>query len=314
MNKRQWLGFLCLQLLLVSILLSCSRTDTGTKNLRAGTYLQFTDALGNSVTLAAKPKRVISAFGSYCEAWLEAGGEIIGVTNDVISQRDFSIDRNTAIIGTVKHPSIEAIIALEPDFVLLSADIPSHLVLSDILTQSGIAHAFFKVEHFEDFLSMLNILTDITGRKDLYRKNGLEVQEQIQSLLAKRTYRVQKPTVLLVRCSALSVKALASDTMINVMLTELGADNLVSRRPSLLSDLGMEAILEENPDFILAIAMGDSDQANQAMKEYFASNPAWKDLKAVQQAHYLFLPKELFQYKPNARWSESYAYLENIIF
>jgi iron complex transport system substrate-binding protein len=244
---------------------------------------------------------------------VEAGASVAGVTEDLFSGRADKIAADTPSIGTVNHPSIEALLALEPDFVLLSADIPSQLALSDILTQSGIAHAYFKVEHFDDYLAMLAILTDITGRKDLYRTNGLEIKDQIQVILDSRQKTGKKPTVLLVRCSALSAKALGPDTMVNKMLDDLGADNIINHVPSLLSDLGMESILEQDPDFIFAIAMGDSEQAKQAMQEQFESNPAWKNLKALQENHYIFLPKDLFHYKPNAHWSESYAYLANLL-
>jgi iron complex transport system substrate-binding protein len=34
----------------------------------------------------------------------------------------------------------------------------------------------------------------------------------------------------------------------------------------------------------------------------------------VQNGRYTVLPKDLFHYKPNERWGESYAYLYEIIF
>jgi iron complex transport system substrate-binding protein len=80
---------------------------------------------------------------------------------------------------------LEEIIALSPDFVLLSPDIESHVKISETLKKSNIAFAFFKVEHFEEYLDMLEICTDITGKKELYKKNGLEVKKQIDEVLSK---------------------------------------------------------------------------------------------------------------------------------
>jgi iron complex transport system substrate-binding protein len=57
--------------------------------------------------------------------------------------------------------------------------------ISKTLEKSNIPYAFFKVEHFEDYLEMLDICTDITGKKELYEKNGLDVKEQIDAVLAK---------------------------------------------------------------------------------------------------------------------------------
>ena len=35
---------------------------------------------------------------------------------------------------------------------------------------------------------------------------------------------------------------------------------------------------------------------------------------AVRDDHVVILPKDLFQYKPNARWAEAYDYLAKILY
>ena len=77
----------------------------------------------------------------------------------------------------------------------------------------------------------------------------------------------------------------------------------------------MEEIIAADPDAILVVTMGASEeQAMAVMAERFESDPAWAGLSAVQSGRYLLLPKELFHYKPNARWGESYAYLAKILY
>ena len=58
----------------------------------------------------------------------------------------------------------------------------------------------------------------------------------------------------------------------------------------------------------------DEEAALGYLEEHFESNPAWAGLSAVQNGRYEVLPKELFHYKPNARWGESYAYLAKILY
>ncbi|MGN0473693.1 MAG: hypothetical protein ACI4IJ_01255, partial [Acutalibacteraceae bacterium] len=55
------------------------------------------------------------------------------------------------------------------------------------------------------------------------------------------------------------------------------------------------------------------DAAKKYIEELFAGD-GWKDLQAVKNSKYIFLPKELFHYKPNARWAESYIYAANILY
>lgn len=275
----------------------------------------FTDALGNTVNLESTPQRVVSCVGSYAETWLLAGGELIGITDDVISERGLEVDSETTIVGTIKQPNVEEILALSPDFVLLTTDVESHIKIAEILKQSNITFAFFKVEHFEDYLNMLNICTDITGKKELYEKNGLEVKKEIEAILSKvnETDYPQKE-ILFIRAFSSGAKAKHDDNMACKIFNDLGTVNIASKHESLLEELSMEVIIEEDPDYIFVVTMGNSEKAIQALKDGIEQNPAWSGLSAVKNDCYIVLPKELFHYKPNARWSESYEYITKILY
>ena len=60
--------------------------------------------------------------------------------------------------------------------------------------------------------------------------------------------------------------------------------------------------------------MGDEQAAEDAMRLNMESDPAWSSLTAVKEGRYIFLPQDLFHYKPNERWDESYEYLAKIIY
>lgn len=278
-------------------------------------FYTFEDSQGNTVVLEEQPQRVVSLMGSYAETWMLAGGELVGVTDDVISERNLEVPETAKIIGTQHSPNLEEILGLSPDFVLLSPDVEEHVQLAQTLEKAGIAHAFFKVEYFEEYLSMLKICTEITGREDLYQKNGLDIQKQIDQVLSKIPESgEEKPTVLFLRAMTTKAKAKADDNMTCKMLEDLGTVNIAAQDPSLLEDLSMEKILMDDPDYIFAVPMGDTEKSIQALKEGIESNPAWSSLSAVQNGRYIILPKDLFHYKPNARWGESYEYLAKILY
>jgi iron complex transport system substrate-binding protein len=276
-------------------------------------YYSFIDSLNNTVNLKDKPQRVVSLVGSYAETWILAGGNLIGVTDDVISERNMDLPSTTNIVGTIKEPNVEEIIALSPDFVLLSPDIESHVKISETLKTSNIPFAFFKVEHFEDYLTMLKICTDITNNKELYEKNGLAVKKQIEDILAKIDQK-NNPEILFIRAFSSGAKAKNDDNMACRILSDLGSVNIASKHKSLLEDLSMEEIIEEDPDYIFVVTMGDSEEALKALKDGIQKNPAWSDLTAVKNDRYIVLPKELFHYKPNSRWGESYEYIAKILY
>ena len=276
----------------------------------------FTDDAGRVVTLPEAPRSVVTLFGSYGDVWQLAGGQLSGATDDFVSERagDAELSCKTEIIGTVKHPNAEAILALTPDLALLSCDIDSHADMAQVLEQAGVPCAFFKVEVFQDYLHMLDVCTDITGRKDLYEQHGLAIQAAIQSILDAVPQGGERPTVLPIRALSTKAKALPQDNMVCAMLEDLGADNIAARHPSLLEDLSMEDILLEDPDYILVVTMGEEQAALDALAAGIQANPAWASLSAVQEGRYIVLPKALFHYKPNARWGESYEYLARLLY
>ena len=85
--------------------------------------LEFTDANGRSVEVAEHPRRVIALYGSYGDAWLTAGGALVGTTDDMLKEHDPRMSADVQSVGTHTTPNLEALLALEPDFVLLSADV-----------------------------------------------------------------------------------------------------------------------------------------------------------------------------------------------
>lgn len=272
----------------------------------------FTDSLQKEVTVE-QIQRVVIVYGSFAEVWLNAGGSFIGTTEDFITERGKTLNKDTTIVGTVKEPNLELILSLNPDFVILSADISSHTSLADTLNNMGISNASMRIDTFEDYLKFLRISCDMTGREDLYKANGTSIKLQIEEVLAQIP-KDESRTVLLLRAYSTGIKAKTDDNFTGIMLQEFGLTNIALKHPSLLEDLSMETIILEDPDFIFVTTMGAEENALQALKDSMESDPAFGSLKAVKEGHYSILPKDLFHYKPNARWGESYQYLAELIY
>lgn len=304
-------------ILLLLAAAGCSRggESNPVDNSKQAAYYTFTDALDRTVVLEERPERVVSLLGSFAETWTLAGGEVLGVTDDVVKEEHLEMSDTISLVGTVKEPNVEEVLSLSPDFVLLSPDIDSHFKISAILEDAKIPHAFFKVEYFEDYLKMLDICTDITGNKDLYEEHGLKVQADIERTLAKIKNKVyDQPTVLFVRAFSSGAKAKKDDNLACKILADLETINIAQKYPSLLEELSIEEIISEDPDYIFVTTMGSTEKALEALKNGLEKNPAWRSLTAVKNDRYIILPKELFHYKPNAKWGESYRYLAEIIY
>ena len=308
-----------LALLLVSILAlsGCGTNQSIQETSQQEDGYTFTDAIGQEITVH-NPQRVVSLMGSFSEIWILAGGAdtLVGTSYDTVDNRDLGLPKDIAIVGTYQNPNIEEILALNPDLVLLSSETTrtdSHVALKDALNGADIPAAYFSVTHFEDYLNMLKICTDITGNQDAYQTNGIAVEERIAQIIADSKTETS-PSVLLMITYSGGIRAQSSDTMTGKMLSELGCKNILDDYPSMLQDFSVEKIIETDPDYIFVIPMGNDDAlAQKNLKENVESNPAWNSLTAVKNDRYILLPKDKFLYKPNAVWDESYAYLAALL-
>ena len=190
------------------------------------------------------------------------------------------------------------------------------LECADLLHSAGIPAAGFRVETFEDYLRVLKICTDILGTPDRYTQYGAALKTEIDHLIAAARAVEDQPQILFVRAGSTAkvTKAkTAQNHFVCGMLKDLGTFNIAEKAPVLLDGLSIEEILLSDPDFILFTTMGD-EAAGQSYMESLLSDPVWQTLTAVKTGQVYQLPKELFQYKPNARWGEAYRYLIQLLY
>lgn len=278
----------------------------------------FTDDLGRKVTVS-EPERVAALLGSYADIWYLAGGEICACADDAWEDFALPLPEDAINLGMTKELNLEKLFEADPDFVLASSNTQGNVEWMDTLEAAGIAVAYFSVSDFDDYLRLLRICTEITGREDLYVENGLDIQAQIDSVIAQSRERIsaagEAPTVLSLRASSTFIRAKSSkNNVLGEMLKSLGCVNIADSDDSLLENLSLEHIMLQDPDYIFFIQQGDNAEGTEANIERFISeNPAWSQLTAVKEGRVYLLEKVLYALKPNDRWGEAYENLERIL-
>ena len=301
--------FFCL-LILLTLLAGCVPPDT-----QAQPY-SFKDHNNTTFHFDKRPQRVAILFSSYAEIWQLAGGRV-DVTVGESVERGFA-DKDAILVdgGAGKTIDMEALLAAAPDLIIGSADILAQVEACQQAKRSAIPAALFRVDTFEDYLDVLKIFTDLTENPQAYQQYGTDVAEQIRDLLQKTGAAQTGEEILFIRSgsSASSAKAKrAPDHFVCTMLTRLGAHNIADDAPVLLDGLSLEEILVRDPDHIFISTMGNED-ASKAYMESLLRQPGWRDLTAVQEGNVHFLPRDLFHFKPNARWAEAYRYLAQLLY
>lgn len=305
-------------LLSLFLLVSCGTAAPSSQSASAAQAdsVTFTDDLGRTVTVDS-PKRVAALIGSFADVWCIAGGKdtLVAAADDTWTQFDLDLDESVINLGKVSEPSAETLLAAQPDFVLASTKTSADVELMPTLENAGIPTAYFDVSSFEDYLRMLEICTRITGCEDRYEQYGMLVQEQVDAAIASAQDK-QGPTVLYLRATGSSCKVKNSqNTVLGEMLADLGCTNIADSDESLLETLSMEAILQADPECIFIVLQGsDQEKARQTLEKAVLSNPAWQQLRAVQQNKCYYMDQQLYNVKPNARWGEAYEGLAEILY
>lgn len=274
----------------------------------------FIDAKGRTVSVDS-PQRVVALYNSYGDAWLTAGGALVGSIADTFD--DHELDESVLNLGSHTSPNMELLFSLEPDLVLLSADIPAHADIGAVLEQAGVTCAYFSTPDWRSYMDTARLFTQLTGREDLYQRQAELVQQPIEAAIAEAQQQEYygSTTALLLRANSTSVRTKDGySTVAGNILREMGLINLADGDSPLSESLSMEAILMADPDYIFLVTSGPNTQAAMdSLRRSLTDNPAWATLTAVREGRFITLDRELFHYHPNERWAEAYAFIAGLL-
>lgn len=301
---RKILSILCITALCLAFLPSC-----GENGERTGDFYTFKDALGNEVALDKRPQRVAVLFSSFADIWQLAGGRVDVTVGDAVKAGHASKDALTVDEGS-GHSGInmELLAASAPDLVIATADYPAQVQACDFMRSLGVPAAALRVESFEDYLRTLKIFTEILGTEERYARYGQSLSEEIARL--KSEYSTRKECdMLFLRVTKSSHKAMSTDKHFAAsMIGELGVENIADSSSDPVGGDLLELSLRRDPCYVFVSFMGDEGAARAYIDSVFKTE-GWNSLSAVKNGRVIYLPKELFQLKPNELWADAYEFL-----
>ena len=292
-----------------------SVSPSAPQNVPAETSVTFTDDLNRQVTVD-RPQRVACLISSFSDIWCLAGGAdaIVAATDATWRYFDLPLRDDVVNLGNTKELDLERLLACEPDLILASGGTDRNVELEASFSAMGLNAAYFSVDTFADYLRMLKICTEITGKTENYDLYGTQVARQVKAALARQDGFA--PSVLYIRATGSSCKVKNSEgSVLGEMLKDLGCINIADRNGSLLEQLSIEAILQADPDYIFVVLQSaDPADAQAILQTTLLDNPAWASLTAVQEGRYHVMDPNLYNLKPNAQWGKAYEQLADILY
>lgn len=286
--------------------------EFGIKNTEE--YVEFADGRGETIQIKKNPNRVIVLFSSFIDIWVRNGGELVGMVED--DTIDIKGLENVEVIGKYNTVSLEKVIELKPDLVILSSNSKAQKELIDPLLENNIPIIPLTYEYKDDYFKIAKIFALINDRADIYDNETVKIKDEIKNIIDS-VPKENSPKILIMFASSKGITARTSSSTVGEILKDLNTINIADNSNNLLDDknFSLEKIIEENPDFIFVQTMGsDMDAVNERIKTDAESNPAWSNLSAIKNNRYIILSKDLYMYKANRRYAEAYKNLAEIIY
>ena len=259
---------------LFSILLLLLAACTGrTDRPATGAAITLTDDAGHTVPLAAPAQRVISLVPSVTETIiaLDAGDRIVGRTE---YDRDSSLAA-VPLIGRGLSPSIEAMIALHPDLVVVWAS-DKRGDLRGQLEKAKIPVLALEVQDTTDAFRVVGLMGWALGRE---AAGGMLLDSLRASLKATASIARQRSRrrVFYVVYNDPPMTA-GPGTFIDQLLDIAGADNVFSDAASRWPTVSLEEVVKRDPDIVVLPVGEMSAQVGERLR----NTAGWRDLRAVK--------------------------------
>lgn len=268
----------------------------------------FTDALDRQVTIESRPEKVVALYGSFADLWYEAGGELVGIIeSSTLPEQSIDLPK----VGKMSTPNIEAILALEPDLIIIRAGYSKQEELIDIFEASNITVYAANYNNFDETMTTFKNFCYMNDQADLYEVKSTPLVEGIKEL----TDVDHDFSYLLLFATSKSISAKDENISANI-ITNMGGENIASKyqiADEESKQFSFEKILELDPTYIFVQTMGSVEDAKARLEEDVISNPAWASLTAVKEGRFIYLPKELFLYKPNMKYLDAYQHINEIL-
>ncbi len=268
------------------------------------------------ITVTKKPKKVAILMNSYLDLWYMAGGEAIARIDGTSNIPDAAMD--IVQLGKMNAISVEQLVALEPDLVIMSTSISSQMDMIPILKDNGIEYMPMSgnIAPYQAFQKNLYLFTQILDRQDIFYNEVAKITAEVDQIRNK-VKDADKPTAVILFASTSKVQVELANSLTGEMADLLGVVNIVPEVPidgTNKIDFSMEKLVEADPDYVLITTMGDVDKCKERIEQDVISNDAWASLTAVQEGRVYYLPKELFMYRPNADYPKAFTELGKIVY
>ncbi len=240
----------------------------------AAAEIRVVDDLQRTVSLPAPAQRVVSLAPSITETLfaIGAGEQVVGVTDYCNYPPEA---RHKQRVGGIINPSIETIVSLKPDLILLSME---GNVRTDFekLTALGVSVFVTNPRTLEGIYSSILRVGQLVGRADSAGRLVHFLRVRADVIRQKAQHATRRSVLLFVSLQPIIVAG--TGTFLAELISQAGGENAAAGASSHYPSYSREAVLKDDPDVLIFLSSigGSNDELARLY-------PEWSKLKAFRR-------------------------------
>jgi len=248
--------------------------------------ITITDDPGRTVYISGIPQRIVSHVPSITETIFALGlGERVVGVSDYCDYPEEA--KSKPSIGSYFNPSIENIVALDPDLVLSDGHSESIKGLDSL----GVTYMVIDPKDMDGIFKDIELLGKVTGTEKEAEKLIKDMQKRISYVIARVEDAPPPKVFYIIDAVDLSNPWTAGPgSFIDSLITIAGGENIGAEALSPWAQFSIEQIVSSDPEIIILPAKhGTSFTSPEVLMEH----PAWRETTAVKQGRIYFIDGDL---------------------
>jgi iron complex transport system substrate-binding protein len=245
----------------------------------------FTDEAGRQLEVPARVRRIVTLSPDLTETIYALGLEdrLVGDTNYCDTP---AAAKQKPHIGQPLNPSLEAIVALQPDLVLASTSINRRETV-DALAKLGMAVYTSNPRTVRGVLASITRMAQVMGADS----QGNALVARLQARLDKLQARLGELPLIHVLFVVWEepLISIGQNTFIADALRWAGAESIITSHQN-WPQISLEEVVRLQPDYIL---FTNNHGGNPKKLDDVRSRPAWRSLRAVELGHVIVSTDEI---------------------